>query len=113
MRGLYEHYKGGIYSVKGESYIVRDDKKKEILLDEEKTYIKGNYGKHTETEEQIKVYRVKKGNLYVISELKREEEEKVVVYIDGDGFVWVRPFNMFNENVNVEGKEVPRFRYLG
>ncbi len=31
----------------------------------------------------------------------------------GPNAIWVRPFDMFVEKVNVDGKEVPRFEYVG
>jgi hypothetical protein len=44
-----------------------------------------------------------------------ETEEELVVYrkeYDDHG-LWVRPLGMFLEHVEVEGKTVPRFEYLG
>ncbi len=64
--GRYRHYKGGLYEVIGEA-------------------------RHSETDEELVVYRA----LY------------------GDGGLWVRPKVMFLESVQVDGKEVPRFTYLG
>jgi len=63
--GRYEHYKGGSY---------------EVL----------HLATHSETEEQLVVYRA----LY------------------GEQGVWVRPLAMFTESVEVVGVEVPRFRRL-
>lgn len=60
--GLYKHYKGKSYEV--------------ICL-----------AKHTETQEDLVVYRA----LY------------------GEGQIWVRPLGMFMEVVEWEGREVPRF----
>jgi hypothetical protein len=31
----------------------------------------------------------------------------------GDENLWVRPFSMFFENVQVDGVEVPRFKFIG
>ncbi|BDI22236.1 DUF1653 domain-containing protein [Herbiconiux sp. L3-i23] len=61
--GLYQHYKGGRY---------------EVL----------HNARHSETEEQLVVYRA----LY------------------GAGGVWVRPTAMFAETVEIDGVPVPRFR---
>jgi hypothetical protein len=63
--GRYEHYKGGSY---------------EVL----------HLATHSETEEQLVVYRA----LY------------------GDRGVWVRPLAMFAESVEVAGERVPRFRRI-
>ncbi len=62
--GRYQHFKGKFYEVIGTA-------------------------KHSETMEELVVYRA----LY------------------GDKELWVRPKNMFLENVTVEGKKVPRFKY--
>ena len=40
-------------------------------------------------------------------------EELVVYQKIENGEMWVRPLSMFVENVEVNGKTVPRFRYLG
>ncbi|MEV1130266.1 DUF1653 domain-containing protein [Agromyces sp. NPDC049794] len=61
--GVYEHYKGARY---------------EVLL----------VARHSETEEELVVYR----QLY------------------GDGSAWVRPLAMFSETVEVDGVRMPRFR---
>ncbi len=60
--GRYRHYKGGEYQVIG-------------------------VARHSETEEQLVVYRP----LY------------------GEGDLWVRPLDMFLETVEVDGRPVPRF----
>ncbi len=43
-----------------------------------------------------------------------ETEEKMVLYRQeyDERNLWVRPFNMFFENVTVDGKTVPRFAYV-
>lgn len=64
--GRYRHYKGNDYQVLG-------------------------CAKHTETEEDLVVYRA----LY------------------GEHGLWVRPKAMFLEEVLVEGRLVPRFRFVG
>lgn len=64
--GKYRHYKGKEYQVLG-------------------------VGKHSETLEEVVVYRA----LY------------------GDRSLWVRPMKMFLEEMNIEGKKVPRFEYMG
>jgi hypothetical protein len=63
--GLYQHYKGPYYQVM------------EVAT-------------HSETEEQLVVYRA----LY------------------GDKGVWVRPLSMFTETVELDGRVKPRFAYL-
>ncbi|MAY40285.1 MULTISPECIES: DUF1653 domain-containing protein [Spongiibacter] len=63
--GRYRHYKGGEYRVYG-------------------------VARHSETEEQLVVYRP----LY------------------GDGDLWVRPLSMFTEAVEIAGNTQPRFALL-
>ncbi|MGN0114031.1 MAG: DUF1653 domain-containing protein [Acutalibacteraceae bacterium] len=62
-------------------------------------------------------YRHYKGNEYlVLCEATHSETlERLVVYkaLYGDGGVWVRPFDMFFEDVEIDGKTVPRFSYIG
>lgn len=62
-------------------------------------------------------YRHFKGNEYeVLCTAKYSEtEEEMVVYkaLYGAGEVWVRPAKMWNETVNKDGKDVPRFTYIG
>ena len=63
--GLYRHYKGGLYKV--------------IAI-----------ARHSETQEDMVVYRA-----------KGDEHQ-----------LWVRPLEMFREKVKVEGKLVPRFELI-
>ncbi|MEG0527853.1 MAG: DUF1653 domain-containing protein [Longicatena sp.] len=57
-----------------------------------------------------------KGKHYAVLYVGYHSEtlEKYVVYrqLYGEGSVWVRPLSMFKENVEVDGKQVPRFRYI-
>ena len=64
--GHWRHFKGGEYDV--------------IAI-----------AKHSETEEDMVVYRARYG----------------------DRDVWVRPASMWNETVRRDGKEFPRFTYIG
>lgn len=62
-------------------------------------------------------YRHYKGKEYEVLGIARHSEtlEELVVYraLYGDHDVWVRPFGMFLEEVDVDGRKVPRFQYLG
>jgi len=51
--------------------------------------------RHSETLEELVVYKA----LYTSPEF-------------GKDALWVRPAKMFSENVKVDGKEVPRFKYI-
>lgn len=64
--GKYKHYKGNEYEVLG-------------------------IAKHSETQEELVVYRA----LY------------------DDHGLWVRPKKMFMEEVEIDGRIMPRFQYLG
>lgn len=62
-------------------------------------------------------YRHYKGNDYQVIGIARhsETEEELVVYrkLYGDGSLWVRPLAMFAENVTLNGQQTPRFAWLG
>lgn len=59
-------------------------------------------------------YRHYKGKLYEVYGVARhsETEEELVVYrcLYGDYSLWVRPVTMFMESVQVDGRPMPRFR---
>jgi hypothetical protein len=61
-------------------------------------------------------YRHYKGSFYEVIDIARhsETEEELVVYrtLYGDHSLWVRPLAMFLENVTVDGGEVPRFEWV-
>ena len=62
-------------------------------------------------------YRHYKGRHYEVACLARhsETEEVLVVYrpLYGAGEWWVRPHAMFVERVEIDGRAVPRFEYVG
>ncbi|MBL4819411.1 MAG: DUF1653 domain-containing protein [Gammaproteobacteria bacterium] len=62
-------------------------------------------------------YRHYKGNNYEVLGIARhsETDEELVVYrpMYGEKGLWVRPLGMFNETVEVEGRQLPRFEYIG
>ena len=61
-------------------------------------------------------YRHYKGKDYQVIGLARhsETEEQLVVYrtLYGDFDLWVRPLAMFNEVVEVDGEPHPRFTFI-
>lgn len=61
-------------------------------------------------------YRHYKGSDYQVIDVARhsETEELLVVYrtLYGDFDLWVRPLEMFTEEVEVEGKTLPRFTFV-
>ena len=62
-------------------------------------------------------YRHFKGNEYEVIGLARhsETQEEMVVYraLYGDFVLWVRPARMWNETVERDGKTFRRFTYIG
>ena len=62
-------------------------------------------------------YRHYKGGEYQVLDIAThsETEEKLVVYkpLYGEQNMWVRPIEMFLEKVDVRGKQLPRFEYIG
>ena len=63
------------------------------------------------------IYEHYKGNRYELIGTANHSDtlEKMVVYkaLYGEGDIWVRPLYMWDEEVEVMGKRVPRFRYIG
>lgn len=63
------------------------------------------------------IYLHYKGNQYQVLGIVRHSEtgEELVHYraLYGDFGHWVRPLSMFMEHVEVDGKQVPRFAYVG
>lgn len=65
---------------------------------------------------RLGVYKHYKGNEYRVLAIASHSEtlEKMVVYqaLYGDYGIWVRPISMWNEIVDVNGVETPRFKFL-
>lgn len=63
------------------------------------------------------LYRHFKGNEYEVLYIAKHSEtlEPMVVYkaLYGDGGVWVRPAEMWNETVTRDGNTFKRFEYIG
>jgi hypothetical protein len=62
------------------------------------------------------IYEHYKGNKYRVEgvALHSETLEEMVAYraLYGKGLLWVRPLDMFLEEVNVDGKVKPRFKLI-
>lgn len=67
---------------------------------------------------KIGKYQHYKGNFYKVIDVARHSEtlEYLVVYEclydNPDGRLWVRPLGMFLEEVEVNGKKMPRFKFI-
>ena len=63
------------------------------------------------------IYEHYKGNRYEVIDTVRhsESEELMVLYraLYGDEGLWVRPYTMFFQEVEVDGKLIPRFEFVG
>jgi hypothetical protein len=65
------------------------------------------------------VYQHYKGKNYIVRDLAKHSEtlEWMVIYEclyeNIEGKIWVRPLKMFLENIQIEGKAFPRFKYIG
>ena len=65
------------------------------------------------------IYRHYKGKNYKVIDLARHSEtmEWLVLYEclyeNPEGKLWVRPMGMFMEQVEIEGKKMARFAYIG
>jgi len=62
-------------------------------------------------------YRHYKGKEYEVLGVAKHSEtlEDLVVYraLYGEGELWVRPLVMFSEEIEVDGKKIPRFKFVG
>ncbi len=64
---------------------------------------------------QLGIYEHYKGNRYEVIAVAEHSEtgERFVVYkaLYGTGTMYIRPFEMFVEDVEVDGRGMPRFRW--
>lgn len=67
---------------------------------------------------KIGTYKHYKGNLYKVIGIAKHSEtlEELVVYEclydNPQSKLWVRPLTMFFEEVEVDGKKIPRFEFV-
>ena len=124
-QGLYRHYKGKLYEVIGVG------RHSETLDDKERLYEVVGIARHSETLEKLIVYRALynskefgKNSLWVVMPKNMRSGnvtiDELVVYRAlynskefGKNVLWARPMNMFLEEVPIDGKNIPRFKYLG
>ncbi|MBD1581687.1 DUF1653 domain-containing protein [Pseudoalteromonas sp. S16_S37] len=65
---------------------------------------------------KLGIYQHYKGPKYCVHHVATHSEtgEEMVVYqtLYGDFDFWVRPLAMFNEQVQIDGKLIPRFKFI-
>lgn len=65
---------------------------------------------------KLGIYRHYKGKEYEVIGMAKHSEtlEDLVVYkaLYGEGQIWVRPLQMFLEEIEIDGKKVPRFIFV-
>jgi hypothetical protein len=67
---------------------------------------------------KLGVYQHYKGPEYrVLNLVKHSETEETLVYYEclypnASGQFWVRPLAMFQESVEIDGKTIPRFKFI-
>lgn len=81
------------------------------------TKLKLCYNQFMENEIYVgSVYKHYKGNKYVVVSIAVHTEtlEELVIYraIYGDGELWARPKKMFLDNIEKDGKIIPRFKLI-
>ena len=61
-------------------------------------------------------YEHYKGGQYEVIDIAKHSEtlEELVIYraLYGEHGLWARPLKMFLETVEIEGKEIPRFKFM-
>jgi len=66
---------------------------------------------------KLGIYEHYKGKKYEVIGVARHSEtlEKMVAYhaLHGDKELWMRPLEIFMEEVEIDGTKKPRFNYLG
>ncbi|MBX0320262.1 DUF1653 domain-containing protein [Shouchella clausii] len=107
---IYRHYKGGLYytfEMYTTSGLILLWGLEKLEIEEECTFT------HTETGREIKAFVTQIKGFATHRVLHNEEEESLVYYKDLKGNMWARPAEMFEGKVEVEGRQVDRFKSLG
>ncbi|HIE4740841.1 TPA: DUF1653 domain-containing protein [Clostridioides difficile] len=104
---IYKHFKGGFYIVMGVSKAVTADELDKIFKNmgciNRLDVLEYRFGsRHTETKENVIIYRDNKGNLYHYKDV--DNNTNLVIYktlYDGSG-AYARPIEMFLSKVDKE-----------
>lgn len=101
------------------SWLNAGAKVEEVKLGEFVVFSKPSTVKHGASQRIIKIgkkYKHFKGNEYLVLHLAKHSEtiEDLVVYqaLYGERGIWVRPLEMFVEQVEVNGKSINRFKEI-
>ena len=112
--GNYEHYKSKPKDLK--HYEVLGVGRFDRKIDTDKPFA---VAYHSEDQNSLRVYS-RAGEFIITPKEAGVAGLDYVVYkalyyseLFGRNSIWVRPLEMFLQTVTVDGKEVPRFRYLG
>ncbi len=66
---------------------------------------------------KLGIYEHFKGKRYKVIGVAQHSEtlEEMAVYqaMYGENKLWARPLKMFIEEVEIDGKKIPRFKYIG
>jgi hypothetical protein len=92
---FYQHYKGNIYFTLGVTTYLKDS---------DEWANKFFNATHTEEGYDISIYMMN-ARFYVMC----ESDAGLMLYMDGNGRIWLRPRDMFHGYIEVDGKEVKRF----
>ena len=66
-------------------------------------------------DDKVFVYQHFKGATYRLIGFAKHSEtgEQMAVYRNSDGQLYVRPADMWEDEVEVDGKKMPRFKFIG
>lgn len=101
----------------GLSHLMTVERTGKVLVKRRNT----GYDDHTMKKIPLGKYRHYKGHEYLVLGLARHSEtlEELIVYKAlhsspeyGPNQLWVRPLKMFFETVLIDGKKIPRFKFL-
>lgn len=110
--GNYQHYKGKHYELMGIGKLIGDKDKEGLNFLEEGFFTEGKL-------ERADIYE-KSPSKFLLDFLSTDIKDiEYAVYKQlyktekfEKGTIWIRPLEMFLESVTINGKEVPRFKFI-